>query len=112
MPDGKRNDAMKAFKIQDAVKKTVDGRPKVAAPAAPAASAGFPAIEAVVEQNGEAALAGLKARSSQLAQLAKSAKSPKDKAAAQRALKAYDKTQALVSHLLATKAGMGAGSTG
>jgi hypothetical protein len=104
---------LKSFKVQDAVKKQVDGpKGKVApAPAEPVSSAGFPKIEALVEA-ATPDLGELEARRSQLETLAKASKSQKEKLAYQRAQKAYEKCRALIESLLATKQRMGGANPG
>jgi hypothetical protein len=102
---------MKSFKIGDQQKPGVQkpGGKKADATAAPASSAGFPRIEGLVE-SAKPDLSGLEARTAQLAELAaKPGASNKDKAAAKKAVVAYERAKDLVEYLLDTKAKMQGG---
>ncbi len=99
---------MKSFKIGDQQKPGVQkpGSKKAEAPAQAGGSAGFPRIEAIVE-SGTPDLSGLEARTTALAELAaKPGASNKDKAAAKKAIVAYERAKDLVEYLLDTKAKM------
>lgn len=100
------SDDLKSFKIQSRVNQRVD-RPSAAKSSAEteSSSVGFPRIEAVVEASSPD-LQGLATRRAQLQELAKTG-SAKEKPAAQKAAIAYERTEALLSYLLATKATMG-----
>ena len=109
-----KSDDLKAFKISDQVKPTVDkpkGPSSKEGPPAPAASAGFPRIEALVEAAAPD-LSGLEAREAELLEKAKAKGSNKDKAAAKRAATAYAKARALIAYLLETKQKMVGGGGG
>ena len=97
------SDDLKSFKIADAVKKTVDGpRPQKKEETPPTSSVGFPRIEALVEME-TPDLAGLQERLAALSELAKGTGPAKTKSQAKKAALAYEKTLALVEHLLETK---------
>ena len=102
-------DPLKPFKISEQVKQPVD-RPRSggarsssnAPPAEAPPSAGFPRIEAIVDGTG-LDLAGLEKREAELSSKATGKGPPKERAAAQKALLAYQKTRSLIAHLLETK---------
>jgi hypothetical protein len=97
------SDDLKSFKISDATPRGQTRQPKSkGAEDPPAASVGFPSIEAQVEQDGPA-LPGLDERYDRLEALSKSG-SNKEKAGAKKAMLAYERTHALLTHLLNTKA--------
>jgi len=95
-------DDLKSFKISDATPKgqSRQGK-KVAEESGPPPSVGFPSIEAQVEHDGPA-MAGLDERYDRLEALSKSG-SNKEKAGAKKAMLAYERTHALLTHLLNTK---------
>jgi len=102
---------LKAFKISDQVKKQVD-RPKSprveeTAPET-SQSVGFPRIEALVE-SAEPDVKGLEERQALLEEKAKGKGSQREKAAAQKAAKAYAKVRTLIAYLLETKQKMQGG---
>lgn len=99
------SDDLKGFQIQSRVHQRVDrpSGPKTSEET-DSSSVGFPRIEALVEA-GAPDLQGLATRRTQLQELAK-AGSTKEKPAAQKAALAYERTEALVSYLLETKANM------
>lgn len=96
------SDDLKSFKISDATPRGQTRRPKAKDDTPPeAGSVGFPSIEAQVENDGPA-LPGLDERYDRLEALSKSG-SPKEKAGAKKAMVAYERTHALLTHLLNTK---------
>ena len=96
-------DDLKSFKISDATPRgqTRQAKTKESSPET-AASVGFPSIEAQVEQDGPA-LAGLDERYDRLEALSKTG-SAREKAGASKAMVAYERAHALLTHLLNTKA--------
>jgi hypothetical protein len=99
---------LKSFTIQSRVNQRVD-RPAStpSGDAENAASVGFPRIEALVEAD-SLDLQGLSSRRAQLQEIVKSG-GPKEKPAAQKAALAYERTEALLHHLMEIKASMGQG---
>jgi len=102
MPRGERmSEDLKSFKISDTARRGVDSPKKKGEEAGPPPSVGFPNIEAQVEQDGPA-LAGMRERHAGLMEMSKSG-DPKAKAAARKAALGYERSLALLEHLLATK---------
>lgn len=106
------SDDLKSFKISDATPRgqTRQAKNKGGDDEAAAASVGFPSIEAQVEHDGPA-MAGLDERYDRLEALSKSG-SNKEKAGAKKAMMAYERTHALLTHLLNTKAQLSGGAEG
>jgi hypothetical protein len=105
------SDDLKSFKISDATPRAQTRQAKTRGDGAQeAASVGFPSIEAQVEHDGPA-MAGLDERYDRLEALSKSG-SNKEKAGAKKAMLAYERTHALLTHLLNTKAQLAGGGEG
>ena len=102
------SDDLKSFKISDATPRGQTRQAKAkAGEEQAAASVGFPSIEAQVEADGPA-MAGLDERYDRLEELSKSG-SAREKAGAKKAMMAYERTHALLTHLLNTKAQLSGG---
>ena len=104
------SEALKNFQISDAVGRGVQAPGKKSQDEGPPPSVGFPNVEAEVEGDGPS-LAGMRERHATLVELSKTG-GPKEKAAARKAALGYERSIALLDHLLATKQQMMAPAEG